>query len=780
MSYKPKGVKVEKLESPMLKLHNVEIRFGKIEDDWSEPMGPTPKPSLPDLREWDMRLLERYEPFYSPVCDMCCHCAYGKCDLTRGKRGACGIDMKTQQARRIALECTIGAACHGAHARHMIEHQIHRLGSDYPIDMGPNIATEAPITRTIVGIRPKTLGDLMEAMEYAEREIQNVLSSIHAGQESDYKDFESKALHIGMIDNLVKELGDIAQIVGYGFAKGDADAPLVEIGTGTIDQKKPVILFIGHNVAAGAEVATYLETRGKIDKIELAGICCTAHDLTRRNPKAKIIGPMSEQVRFMRSGIADVLVIDEQCVRTDLLQEARRTKTAVIATNDKVASGLPNRTSDSVDAIVEDLLSGKIPGAMILNMEKAAEVAVRVAERLAPLRESIKALPSDEEVRSEAARCTSCEACMRACPVNLHISEGMKKARGGDFSRFAGLRELCIGCGRCESACPKQIKIISLFEKASEKKLREEKFKIRAGRGPILDTEIRHVGPPIVFGEIPGVVAFAGCNNYSNGAKEVVEIAEEFLKRRYIVVSSGCAAMALAMYKDEEGKTLFEKYPGSFDSENLTNVGSCVANAHILGAAIKIPHIFARRNLRANFEEIADYIYNRVGAVGVVWGTYSQKALSIGTGLNRWGIPVILGANGVKYRRLYLGRRDKPEKWITYNARTGEQQFADFAPEHLVYVAESKEECILAIARLVIRPNDTTKGRKIKLSHYIDLHRRYYGTFPDDLHQYIRNEADIPLTQKEEIKKMLEARGWKERSIPDPTIVPRMVYGRRE
>ncbi|MEE9594573.1 MAG: hypothetical protein V3V92_04160, partial [Candidatus Hydrothermarchaeales archaeon] len=202
-----------------------------------------------------------------------------------------------------------------------------------------------------------------------------------------------------------------------------------------------------------------------------------------------------------------------------------------------------------------------------------------------------------------------------------------------------------------------------------------------------------------------------------------------------------------------------------------------VSNAHILGAAVKIPSIFARRNLRGNFEEIADYIHNRVGAVGVVWGTYSQKALSIGTGLNRWGIPVVLGPSGVKYRRLYLGRKDKPENWEIFNARTGDKVVTDPAPEHLMYVAESKEEAILAIAKNVIRPNDTTKGRQIKLTHYIDLHKKYYGTIPNDLPLYIRMETDIPVTMKDEIKSILADADWEPREIPDPTMVERLVYG---
>ncbi|HCC32629.1 MAG TPA: hypothetical protein DEQ28_01825, partial [Clostridiales bacterium] len=62
----------------------------RAEDDW-EPIGPTPMPSVTDLRNWDLRLLDTYEPFYAPFCDLCCLCTYGKCDLTADRKGACGL-----------------------------------------------------------------------------------------------------------------------------------------------------------------------------------------------------------------------------------------------------------------------------------------------------------------------------------------------------------------------------------------------------------------------------------------------------------------------------------------------------------------------------------------------------------------------------------------------------------------------------------------------------------------------------------------------------------------
>lgn len=87
---------------------------------------------------------------------------------------------------------------------------------------------------------------------------------------------------------------------------------------------------------------------------------------------------------------------------------------------------------------------------------------------------------------------------------------------------------------------------------------------------------------------------------------------------------------------------------------------------------------------------------------------------------------------------------------------------------------------MVMIAKLCMRPNDTTKGRAIKLTHYIDLHKRLYGAMPEDINLYVRNDLDIPITMKEEIRKILEDKKWKENRIPDPTLLPRMIRKRKE
>jgi acetyl-CoA decarbonylase/synthase complex subunit alpha len=781
LSKKDLLMKIKELKTDVGTIKDLEVSFGRIfEEDWLEPIGPTPFPSITDLREWDFKLLQRYKPFYLPFCDVCCLCTFGKCDLTGDKRGACGLNMAAQQSRIVLLACCIGAATHIAHARHLVEHLIEKYSRNSPLDVGGlNIDIEAPVTRLVTGIRPKILKDLEDVLDYCEEQVTHLLSATHTGQEGSNLDFESKVLHAGMVDQVGMEIADLAQISVLGFPKADPEAPLTDLGLGIADISKPTILVIGHNVPSSVGIIDYLTDKGLLGKVEVVGICCTAHDITRYSRMAKIVGPISWQLRYIRSGLADLIVVDEQCIRADTLVEAEKVKVPVIASSPKNCLGLENRTKSPPKEVISDLIDERVPGVLILDPDKVGEVAVETVMAVAPKRKKFKNLPEIEDIIAAAQECTECNECMRACPNNMPIPEAMKAAAKGDLNPLAEILESCIGCARCDSACPNDFPLHSFIVKAGEDKLWEEKFKMRVGRGAIQDVEIREVGGPIVLGEIPGVVALVGCANYPHGGEEVAEIAEEFAKRRFIVVTSGCAAMSIAMVKDEEGKTLYEKYSGAFDAGGILNVGSCVSNPHIVGAAIKIASIFAKRKLRANYEEIADYILNRVGAVGVAWGAMSQKAASIASGCWRLGIPVIVGPHGSKYRRMLLGRKDKDEDWYVYDARTGDKVYGGPAPEHLFATAETKEEAIVMIAKLCMRPNDTTRGRAIKLTHYIDLHRRLYGTMPDDIHLYVRNKADIPITMKDEILKILEEKEWKERRIPDPTLLPRLIRKRK-
>lgn len=779
-----KGVSlnIKEIHSDLAQLRDLSISIGSIhEQRWDEAMGPTPFPSMTTLRSWDHMLLRRYKPFYLPFCDLCCLCTYGKCDLTGSKRGACGITMPAQQSRIVLISACIGAATHTAHARHLLDHLIDEYGSDFSLNIGgTSVGVEAPISRLVCGVKPETLGDLEPVLDYCENQITQLLAATHTGQEGSNLDFESKVFHAGMIDHVGMEVADIAQVSALGFPKADPSTNMAGLGLGTVDTTKPVILVIGHNVVPSVSIIDYIRERNLMTDIEVTGICCTSLDMTRYSSRAKIIGPISWQLRYIRSGVPDVIVIDEQCVRTDTVQEAAQIRAPLIATNEKNCLGLPDRTHDSTDDIVNDFISGRIPGALILDTEKAGEVAVRTAQAVAPARKKQGAIPSKENLIALARKCTQCMLCRRACPNDLSIPQAIKSAATGNIGPLNELYDDCIGCGRCESACNQKLPVHSLIVGAAEKQTREENYCIRAGRGAIQDVEIRKVGGPIVLGEIPGVIAFVGCANYPKGSREVAEMCMEFAKRRYIVCTSGCSAMAAGMYRDEDGKTAYEKYSGAFEAGGIVNVGSCVSNAHIAGAAIKIASIFAKRPLRGNYEEIADYVYNRVGAVGIAWGAMSQKAAAIAAGFWRLGIPVVVGPHGTKYRRLLLGRADRDADWMVYDARSGGTVYGGPVPEHLFFAAETKEEAMVIIAKLTMRPNDTSKGRANKLSNYIDLHKRHIGGLPPDVHRFIRVHADIPLTMKDDILDHLNKHDWKEQPIPDPTLLPRMIHTRRD
>jgi len=773
-------LKFDELSSALGTFKGLEIQIGRIVDEeWEEPMGPTPKPSVGTLRSWDRKLLGRYKPFYMPFCDLCCLCTYGKCDLTGDKKGACGLTMAGQQSRIVMIACCIGASTHAAHGRHMLNHLMEEYGRDTPLEVALNTNVEAPHVRLVCGIKPQTIGDLEEALDYVETQIVQLVAAAHTGQEGDNIDFESKAFHAGMLDHVALEVSDLMQIATLGLPKGDPEAPLAELGYGTIDATKPVIMCIGHNVLPSVDIIDYLMDHDLFDQVEIGGLCCTAHDMSRYDKRSKIVGPISWQLKFIKSGIPDMIVVDEQCIRTDVMDQARAIGVPVLAASEKSCLGLPDRTHDPAEAVIEDLVSGKTPGALVIEPSKVGEIAVKTAMAVRKRRGENK-LVNLGELSEIASKCRTCMECIRSCPNTLPIMDAMVAAKEGDYRPLAELNDLCVGCGRCESACPVDLPIVTMITQASKDELINEKYPIRVGRGAIQDVEIREVGSPIVFGEIPGVVALVGCANYPAGYGDVATIAEEFLKRRFIVVTSGCSAMNIAMTRDEDGQNLYEKYPGNFDAGGLVNVGSCVSNSHITGAAIKIANIFAKRPLRANYEEIADYIYNRVGAVGVAWGAMSQKAAAIAAGCWRLGIPVIVGPHGSKYRRMLLGDKDKEEDWKVYNARDGEEVYVGPVPEHLFYAAETLEEALVLISKLAMRPNDTSKGRAVKLSHYIDLYKKHYGAMPDDLHLFVRRGQDIPFTMKDEIVKILEAKGWVEDRIasPDPTLLDRLVRRR--
>jgi acetyl-CoA decarbonylase/synthase complex subunit alpha len=204
----------------------------------------------------------------------------------------------------------------------------------------------------------------------------------------------------------------------------------------------------------------------------------------------------------------------------------------------------------------------------------------------------------------------------------------------------------------------------------------------------------------------------------------------------------------------------------------VINIGSGVSASHISGAAIKIANIFAALPLRANYEVVADYILNRVGACALAWGAGGADELALATGCNRLGIPVVVGPRCIRYGRLYLSKEGETD-WSVMDGR--EKKLVDTgepSPQHLINLLPDKGSAIVALAKLCMRRNDTPQGRATKLTHYIGLHKQYFGKLPDDVHLFVRKSSDIPIFFKKELQAYLNGVGWSEKHVLSlPTLV---------
>ena len=629
-----------------------------------------------------------------------------------------------------------GAAGHASLAETITSELIERFGKDYPLTLSNGEPAQTPLIRLICGFKPKVLSDMQIVTSYINREITSLLSVLNMGQEGEWIEFESKALHAGMLDNLSLEVIDMAQIATFKFPSNSPDTPIVDNftipptppspsrGEGEGEGKKPAILCIGHNSITGIEIMQYLDENNLSEKIDLYGLCCMATDMSRYNPPIpplakggkrgfRIAGNQRDQLKFIKSGIANIIVLDSQCIRTDILHHASKMGIPVIATNPECSLGLPDRTGDETEKIVDDLLSQREAGVLIFDKKKIAEVAAETSIRR-------KKIPNS--------------------------------------------------------------------------KFQIPKYKIRIGRGAISDIEIKNVAPPIVMGEIPGIIGFLGCPNYSTpspsppykggGWGGILEMARALIDRDYIVTTGGRTAIDLAEV-DTDGKSLYEETNGRFDAGGFANLGSCVSASHLLGAAIKIASVMLHRPIDGNYKEIADYILNRVGVVIIIWGPMSQKAFATATGANRLGIPVIFGNKGEIYGRMLEGNNSCG--WEVTDMRNKREVFAGPTPAHLMTTADSPSEALTLAAKLCMRPNDTSKGRQTKLKNYIELYMASSnhpsplllkeGTkgrsgIPDGIHLFVRTKYDMPYEYKDSISHELEKRNWKPAWIPDPTLLP--------
>jgi CO dehydrogenase/acetyl-CoA synthase alpha subunit len=332
---------------------------------------------IPGLREWDLILLKRYNPVCHSPPRVCSMCGLGPCELSPG-RGKCGMTQAAQAARWNLFMVLQGASAHMWTARKLLQRAIGKLGKDYRIELGDQIEINAPITSITSDIQPNLLSDLEDVLSWIEGELVRLFSCLNFGGESDPNELRSRSLHAGMLDLTAIEIADISQILLYCLPRGDPDTPLVRFGVQDINPENPRILLIGHDASVGIGITEFIQDKD----LEVCGLCCMAHDVVRHTSRIKVVGNLSSQLEFISKGFADVVVIDEQCIRADLLFHLSKTGSAVIATSYNCAYGLPDLTHEPEEVILQRIVSGQILGGLILDLPKAAKVAVRLAPKI--------------------------------------------------------------------------------------------------------------------------------------------------------------------------------------------------------------------------------------------------------------------------------------------------------------------------------------------------------------------------------------------------------------
>ncbi|MFZ2071532.1 MAG: hypothetical protein WAV32_08075 [Halobacteriota archaeon] len=724
-----------------------------------------------DIAEWDNVLLNRYYPLYTNIKTECTDCTQGPC---APPGGLCGLDLADAYQAKISLQ----EACKGLSrqltvARALFNFSLPRFGRDKEIDLGPSITYPTMNTSMLTGFYTKNLGDIERALSYAESQLSELLLSAYFGNES-VTEFEEKALHAGALTFLAMELTESIKMCCFEFSNAGkhpateyAEFPPVEIGVGmgAVDTNKPVVVFFGDIFLPAWFAIEYMKQESLDEKIEICGVGAVGHDIPRFYKRGKVLTSGVKARKVLRAGIPDVIVVSELCSGFDVLAEAKRVDAKVIGTGYTAIAGLEDRSDDSVEDVLRAIIENNLPGVRLTNPEKAGELAVKLADSIKNRgKRKNTYLLSEAELKKEALRCNSCDRCSEACPARISISNAMADAET-NLEPLANVYDCCIFCGKCERACPEGIRILDLTISAAAilGRLKEDFYLMRAGRGPMTELEWRDLTFGVILGgNGPGMVNIIGCGNFPGSEREVVAMTRYFLARNYLVCVSGCVAADVAKYFDEEeGKYLFEQYIAAGVLKGLVNFGGCTAMSHVPAAIYRGALVGSAYTPKANWTQVADYLYARLPVVVIIWGAATEVLYSVASGLVRSGIPVVVGPSGFKFKRFLLGDKDDRSKWWMYDGVTGERKEVEPCPVHMLVPVDTKEEAIAMCAKLLHRPLALRDPRLASLEAENEAYKEFFGEYSDDWHLYVRSEQELHVMRRMELlKKLQEEYGW--------------------
>ncbi|MDP6101111.1 MAG: hypothetical protein QGH66_06825 [Dehalococcoidia bacterium] len=718
-----------------------------------------------DMAEWDGFLLERYPPLYPSLQRECTDCPLGPCSLGVGR---CGLGLDTYQARLSLRRACRGCVTQIADSRELVDYALRNFGPDHPISMGQQQdRSDYTAIGVLTGQHVSCLGELNIALSYAEGQMAKLFASSYTVT-TGAAALEGTVFHAGSLLMLAQDAAEFVKMSCLGFTNA-ADKNLEDLieyptattqaGMGGLEAGKPVIAFVGDSVLAAHETVGLLLHQGLAEKVEVGGVGPAGHDIIRFYEQGRLLAPMTQAAKFLHTGLADVVVASNGCLTLDLVGETARTGSRLIWVSPQPLGDLPDRTDDPAEDTAADLLNGA-QGAVIRLPQKAAEVAVKVATGLK--REGTH-LPGEAAIKNEAGRCRDdCDACFRECPNSLPIGTALRSIAGGEPDAFNRVEEGCFFCHRCQEVCPENIPLLDIIAATLKRRAPQDRFIIRAGRGPTSRSESSSYAFGSMWGNCPGKAYIAGCGD-AKYLGDLSWIARELVSRNCLVWVAGCAAAEVGRYYDsEEDKHLYQLYTAEAQPRNLMNCGGCTAHAHMLDESQKYSRTGSAISHYANLSETAERMYNLFPQALIIWGALPERMYTIAAAFARVGVPVIVGpSSAFSWDRYLVANKWDWQHWFVHETWGGRKRFIEPTPKHLIVPVETKEEAVTLFSTMTMRATDLRDSRQIRLETYTEFNEKFFGGFPDDIQFYISSDWELPLRYKGKLLKYLaDSKGW--------------------
>ena len=312
---------------------------------------------------------------------LCCrHCEMGPCRIDPygdgPKVGVCGADADTIAARHLARMIAAGTAAHSDHGRTVVqtlqlaaedgdsvykikdERKLRAVAEIYGINIKDRDVKEIALDLAkevkkefgrqdgmleIAGTAPKARVELWKKLNIMPRSIdREVVETLHRttmGVDAEYRHIIKQGLRTALADGwggsmVATELQDILF--------GTPNPLKSSANFGVMDKKKVNVIVHGHEPALSdilAEIATSDEMKKKAiavgaEGVSIAGLCCTANEILMRHG-IPIAGSFLQQELAIMTGVADIMIVDVQCVMPGLRTVADCFHTELITTSEK-------------------------------------------------------------------------------------------------------------------------------------------------------------------------------------------------------------------------------------------------------------------------------------------------------------------------------------------------------------------------------------------------------------------------------------------------------------